>query len=92
MLFVDASDDANQLDVRLIAAQTVAIFQMPPGRSTQVERDVVDTDDTDELFIQLLGGDDIIDVADNVGVDGTVDGGAGADQCVAPSGWDSLRC
>jgi Ca2+-binding RTX toxin-like protein len=92
MFMVDANDAANQLLVRLITGNVVAIEQMEPGDDLVLERDTIEQDLNDEVFVNLFDGDDSISVADNVTLDGTVDGGNGLDTCLAPNGWDSLNC
>ncbi|MFK7820056.1 MAG: SBBP repeat-containing protein [Planctomycetaceae bacterium] len=92
MFMVDADDAANQLLVRVIASSVVSIEQMEPGDNVVTERDTIEQDAEDEVFVNLFDGDDIISVADNVTLDGTVDGGTGSDTCSAPTRWNSVNC
>ena len=89
---VDATDGANRLSVRAIGRDVVSVVQTRPGLSTELQRDVVEPDEADELFVRMLAGDDFIEVADDVRLDGFVDGGSGVDECQAPASWRSIRC
>ena len=46
----------------------------------------------DQALIQALDQDDLIDVALDVLLGGTIDGGDGFDTCVAPAGWTKINC
>ena len=52
-----------------------------------MERDNIYTDVDDLLDIFALGGEDLIDVALDVGIGGSVTGGEGIDTCIAPADW-----
>lgn len=90
MFMIDADEQANQLAVTLITTNIVKVQQS--ANSAQSERDTIEQDAADELFIDLLAGNDVINVAANVTLDGTVDGGLGSDLCSAPESWKSINC
>lgn len=92
MYVVDADNDANELFVALITGNVVSIEQTIAGERAVSERDTIEQDADDEVFVNLFAGDDTINVAANVTLDGTVDGGGGSDTCNAPNNWDSVNC
>ncbi len=87
---INADNLANLFDVTLITNNFVQVQQNIGANF--VERDTVEQDSDDELFVDLFGGNDTINVAANVTLDGTVDGGLGNDTCSAPGNWDTTNC
>ena len=90
MFMIDADDDSNFLDVTLVTTNFVRFQQTVGG--VQSQRDTVQQDDDDEVFVRLLGGNDTINVAPNLTLVGTVDGGGGNNSCSTPSDWNSINC
>src|SRR5262249_51671890 len=76
----------NQSSTQLKATRTNV------GSSTILETDLFNYDAFDQALIQALDQDDLINVALDVVLGGTVDGGNGIDSCIAPNNWSKINC
>jgi RTX calcium-binding nonapeptide repeat (4 copies) len=62
------------------------------GSNQVLEQDYFNYDELDRVEIRAVDGDDDILVDLAFAILGTVNGGNGADSCVAPSGWTKISC
>lgn len=88
----DGTSSAEVLHLQFVDAANQRFVRRPRGLSVELERDALVVDTTDQMFIQALDGDDQITIDTSITNVGSVDGGAGADTCTAPTSWTRTSC
>ena len=83
---------ADNLRVTNQTATQLKATRAAVGSGTILETDLFNYDTFDQALIQALDQDDLIDVALDVLLAGTIDGGDGFDSCVAPNNWSKINC
>jgi Ca2+-binding RTX toxin-like protein len=87
-----ATSSANRVTLAVVSGNNLRLERRASAGGTVLESDEYFTEPLDDFLLEALGGSDQIDVALNVPLSGTVNGGPGTDTCTAPASWTKLNC
>ena len=88
----EGTSNSESLQLKYLTATTAQFVRKPLGLTSILELDSIANDDSDEVLVFALGGDDLISIDLTFAMLGTVDGGDGTDTCTAPAGWTKISC